>query len=122
MLSFVFYATNAILVGFLPVYLQYTGLSNGQVGFVLAAGPFATIVAQVFWGYLSDKFKTVKKIIKICIMGFFITSLLFFTVDSYYLTLLSVFILFFFAIPIGALTDSLSQRLAAEYGIVFGRI
>src|SRR5699024_3448043 len=121
-LSFMFYATNAILVGFLPVYLQYIDLNNSQIGLVLAVGPLATILAQVFWGYLSDKFKTVKKIIQVCIVGFLVASLFFFNIYSYYFILLSIFVLFFFAIPIGALTDSLSQRLAAKYGVVFGKI
>src|SRR5699024_6637225 len=63
-----------------------------------------------------------KKIIEVCIVGFLVASLFFLNIYSYYFILLSVFVLFFFAIPIGALTDSLSQRLAAKYGVVFGKI
>ncbi len=120
--SFGYWATNAIIVGFLPIYLQHKGLSNSHIGFVLAVGPLASIFAQPFWGYMSDKHKTVKRIIQICLFGFLGASVIFFNMGSYFLILLFAFILFFFAIPIGSLTDSLSQRMALKHGVSFGGI
>ena len=122
LLSFHFYATNAILIGFLPIYLQYKGLSGVRVGWVLAAGPLASILSQPFWGYMSDKHKTVQKILVICLVGFLISSILFFQMDNFYYILSASLLLFFFSTPIGALTDSLSQKVAQEIGISFGSI
>jgi len=45
----------------LPLYLKHKGLTGIEIGWVLAIGPFATIISQPFWGYVSDKYKTVKK-------------------------------------------------------------
>src|SRR5690625_6231051 len=59
-LLFSFYATNTIIVSFLPLYLQYKGLSGKEIGWVLAMGPLVSIFSQPFWGYMSDKYKTVK--------------------------------------------------------------
>lgn len=63
MLLFSFYATNAIIIGYLPFYLQYKGLNGTEIGWVLAIGPLASIFSQPFWGFMSDKYKTVKRII-----------------------------------------------------------
>lgn len=122
LLSFHFYATNAIIIGFLPLYLQSKGLSGIQIGWILAAGPLASIVSQPFWGYMSDKYKTVQKILLICMCGFLISSLLFFQMNSFSFILPLSVCLFFFSTPIGALTDSLSQRVAHQIGVTFGSI
>jgi len=122
MLSFGFYATNAIIVSFLPIYLQYMDLSKSRIGIVLAVGPFATIFAQSFWGYMSDKYQTVKRMIQICLLGFMIFSIIFFNMESYHYIIIFAFFLFFFAVPIGALTDSLSQRMSMKLDVSFGSI
>ncbi|MUK88471.1 MFS transporter [Ornithinibacillus sp. L9] len=122
MLLFSFHATNTIILSFLPLYLQYKGLSGTEIGYVLAIGPLATIFAQPFWGYLSDKYKTIKRILVICIIGLLIFSVLFFQMNTLFTILLMGAVFYFFVTPIGALGDSLAQRRASELGTSFGTI
>lgn len=122
MLLFCFHASNTIILSFLPLYLRYKGLEGTEIGYVLAIGPLATIFAQPFWGYLSDKYKTVKKILIICIFGLLIGSTIFFQMNTLPTILMMGAVFYFFTTPIGALGDSLAQRRADELQVSFGNI
>src|SRR5699024_3881359 len=104
-LLFSFHAMNTIMISFLPLYLQYKGLNGTEIGWVLAVGPLASIFSQPFWGYMSDKYKTIKNMLLILIFGLLISS-----------------VLFFFSTPIGSLSDSLAQRRADDLHVSFGTI
>ncbi|MEC5425640.1 MFS transporter [Virgibacillus sp. C22-A2] len=122
MLLFSFHATNTIILSYLPLYLKYKGLNGTEIGWVLAIGPLASIFAQPFWGYMSDKYKTVKTMIQICIIGLLVFSVIFFQMDTLIAILVMGAIFYFFVTPIGALGDSLAQRRADDLGVSFGAI
>src|SRR5690625_1489033 len=122
MLLFCFHATNTIILSYLPLYLEYKSLSATEIGWVLAVGPLASICAQPFWGYLRDKYKTVKVMIQICIVGLLISSFLFFQMNTLLAIILMGAVFYFFTSPIGALGDSLAQRRSEDLSISFGKI
>ena len=122
MLLFLFHGANMIIVSFLPLHLQLNGLTNSEVGLVMAIGPFIAIFSQPFWGFLSDKYQTVKKILVVCLVALIISSYCFLSVSSLTFLLITGSVFFFFSSPIGALGDSLSQRRAEQLGISFGSI
>lgn len=105
MLLFSFHATNTIIISYLPLYLKHKELDGTEIGWVLAVGPLASIFAQPFWGYMSDKFKTVKYILLICIIGLLISSVLFFQMNGLLAIMLAGAVFYFFTTPIGALGD-----------------
>ncbi|GAA0598860.1 major facilitator superfamily domain-containing protein 6 [Virgibacillus siamensis] len=122
MLLFSFHATNTIILSFLPLYLRYKGLNGTEIGWVLAVGPLASIFSQPFWGYMSDKYKTVKRMLIICIIGLLISSVLFFQMNGLLAIILMGAVFYFFTSPIGALGDSLAQRRADDLQVSFGTI
>ncbi|WP_407272570.1 MFS transporter [Radiobacillus sp. PE A8.2] len=122
MLLFNFHAANTIIVSFLPLFLQYKGLEGTEIGWVLAIGPFAAIFSQPLWGYMSDKYQTVKWALFTSLMGLIIVSTIFFQMDSLLMFLVVGAIFFFFSSPVGALGDSLAQRRAHDLNISFGGI
>ncbi|WP_077296570.1 MFS transporter [Virgibacillus pantothenticus] len=122
MLLFAFHATNTIILSYLPLYLKYKGLDGTEIGYVLAVGPMASIIAQPFWGYMSDKFKTVKRVIQVCLIGLLVMSVVFFQMDTLLPILTVGAIFYFFVTPIGALGDSLAQRRSHDLGVSFGTI
>lgn len=117
-----YHASNTILISFLPLFLQYRGLSGSQIGWVLAVESLAAIIAQPFWGFLSDKYKTIKKILFICLIGLLIFGFTFFHMSSLHTILIFGAMFYFFASPIGGLNDSLAQRRAMQLGVTFGSI
>lgn len=122
MLLFCFHATNTIILSYLPIYLRFKGLDGTEIGWVLAIGPFAAIFSQPFWGYISDKFKTVKGTLVICVIGLLLSSTLFFQMETLIAIILTGAVFYFFTSPIGALGDSLAQRRADDLHVNFGSI
>jgi MFS transporter, PPP family, 3-phenylpropionic acid transporter len=122
MLLFSFHAANTIILSFLPLYLAYKGLNGTEIGWVLAIGPLASIFAQPFWGYMSDKYKSVKKSLLYCVIGLLIFSTLFFQMNGLIPIMFMGALFYFFTSPIGGLGDSLAQRRANDIGISFGTI
>ena len=121
-LLFSFYATNTIIVSYLPLYLKYKGLNGTEIGWVLAIGPLASIFSQPFWGFMSDKYKTVKRIILLCTLMLLITGMVFFQMNGLVAFLITGAIFFFFVTPIEPLSDSMAQRRANEVDVSFGAI
>ncbi|GGH84430.1 PPP family 3-phenylpropionic acid transporter [Pullulanibacillus pueri] len=122
MLLFCFHSANTIIVSFLPIYLKYKGLDGEQIGLLLAVGPFAALISQPIWGYLSDKYHSVKRSLLICLIGLLISSCLFFNMNTFVTLILFAVAFYFFTSPISGLGDSLSQRKSAELNISFGSI
>ncbi|GAA0463812.1 MFS transporter [Alkalibacillus silvisoli] len=119
---FAFFATNTIILSYIPIYLADLGLSGTEIGWVLAIGPLAALISEPFWGYMSDKYKTVKRILVFLLMALLLVSIVFFNVYSLSFLLTFAFLLYFFSAPIGAFGDSLAQRRADQLSISFGTI
>ncbi|WP_088105287.1 MFS transporter [Halalkalibacter urbisdiaboli] len=119
---FFVYSAMTIVNSYIPVFFREEGLSGSQVGMLMAVGPFATIIAQPIWGYMSDKYKTIKRMILLTLLGVLTTGFVFIFMDSFNGYLVMMFVLFLFLSSSTALGDSLSQRTASDKKISFGRI
>lgn len=117
-----FNSTITIITSFLPVYFQFKGFSGDQIGWLLAIGPFSALVAQPLAGYLSDKWKTVKRVITFSLVFLTLTSVVMFQVNSFMLLLIVSYFFFFFISPIGALGDSLALKTSNTLKVPFGSI
>lgn len=122
MLLFSFYGANTMVVSFLPLLLTYRGLSGQEIGWVLAIGPAISIIAQPFWGFISDKFQTVRNVLIITLIGLLISGFIYFQAQTLLLILGFSIIFYFFQSSIAPLADSLAQRRAEEFGVPFGSI
>lgn len=122
LLLFCYNAAIALIVSYLPLFLEYKGLNAAEIGWVLAVGPLTAIFSQPFWGYLSDKYKTVRRILLFCISLLLISSMIFFQMTSIISLLITASIFYFFSSPIDALSDSMAQRRAIDLGVSFGSI
>ncbi|MCD8509511.1 MAG: MFS transporter [Bacillus sp. (in: Bacteria)] len=119
---FFFHASMTIMVSYLPVYLQAMDFTGSQIGFLLAVGPAAAIIAQPFWGFMSDKWKTVKKILLVCISGALAIGFLVFQIAEYIVLIPMMYIFFSFLAPAGGLGDSLAQKVSVKHSVSFGSI
>ncbi|SDZ68099.1 MFS transporter, PPP family, 3-phenylpropionic acid transporter/hypothetical protein [Evansella caseinilytica] len=119
---FFFHASMTVLVSYLPVYLQSLGLSGSQIGTLLAVGPAAAIIAQPFWGFMSDKWKTVKRVLLLCLSGALAVGFILFQLTEYLLLIPLMFLFYSFTSPAGGLGDSLAQKVSVQKGVSFGSI
>ena len=119
---FFFHSSMTILISYLPVYFKSLELTGSQIGVLLAVGPAASIIAQPFWGFMSDKWKTVKRVLLICLSGALATGFLVFQVAEYILLIPLLYFFFSFMAPAGGLGDSLAQKVSVAKGVSFGSI
>lgn len=63
------FASIAPIVGYLNLYLQQRGLSDGQIGTVTAIVALFSIISPPLWGYLSDRWGNYKLPLAVASLG-----------------------------------------------------
>jgi PPP family 3-phenylpropionic acid transporter len=119
-LYFGYYAQQAILLPYLPLYFLGKEFDSVQIGILLTAGTFVAVFIQPVWGYISDRFQTVKALIVILWCGTIITSVGLFTANGFSATLIFVVVLYIFLIPSAPLLDSIAIKAAESTGANYG--
>ncbi len=120
--NFLYFALLAMFIPFLPVYLDEQGLDPAQIGFIIGTGGFVTIIAQPLWGMISDRTKTIRKVLLILLLCSAVTGYFLFDSSSFVMLVLFAMLLYFFLMPIDPLTESLNFRIAEASGISYGSI
>ena len=111
-----------MFVSFLPVYFDSQGLSPSQIGFIIGTGGIITIIAQPLWGMISDRTKTIRKVLMILIIFASITGYLLYNTTSYTMLIVFAMLTYFFLMPIDPLTESMNFRISESAGINYGSI
>ena len=78
-MEFIGYGTSIAALGYLTVFLQEVGLDAAQIGMVTAINSVVGMVASPFWGIVSDKIRSMRKTLLICmsvamVLWFFIPA------------------------------------------------
>ncbi|HEX7063729.1 MAG TPA: MFS transporter, partial [Bacillales bacterium] len=120
--QFFFHSAATIIISFLPLYFKNEGLTGTEIGWLLAIGPFVSLLVQPVSGYMSDKYQTVKRVLIVCLIGLILSSTVLFQMNSFAAFMLACAVFFCFMSPIGALGDSLAQKTADQKKIPFGSI
>ncbi len=119
---FFFHSAMTIIISYMPVYFQSLGLTGSEIGFLLAVGPFAAILAQPVWGFMSDRWRTVKLVLLLCLCGAIVIGFAVFQMKEFIWLIPLLYIFFTFMSPAGALGDSLAQKISYQKGVSFGSI
>ncbi|GGI45463.1 putative transporter YwbF [Paenibacillus marchantiophytorum] len=120
--NFFYYASSAILLPYLPLYLQNKGYSAGEIGMLMMIGPFISIFAQPFWGYVSDRFNSVKNIVFLLWVLSLLGSIGLFLTNGFALTLGFILLLYFFLLPSIPLIDNLVVKSTMSRGKSYGSV
>jgi len=107
--NFVVYGAIAVYSTFFALYLKELGVSNVQIGLLVAGGPLIGLVANPLWAYFADRIRNNKRILIICLLGNFVCMQFVFLLDSY-IWIYSI-MLFFFAFQTPLFTQSNSLIL-----------
>lgn len=119
-LYFGYYAQQAILLPYLPLYFLGKDFDSLQIGILITAGTFVAVFIQPVWGYISDRFQTVKALIVILWCGTIVTSVGLFAAKGFSATLIFVVVLYIFLIPSAPLLDSIAIKAAESTGASYG--
>ncbi|AZS15755.1 MFS transporter [Paenibacillus lutimineralis] len=120
--NFLFFALLSMFIPFLPLYFSDRGLSETQIGTIIGIGGFITLIAQPLWGMISDRLRTIRKVLLLLVICCTVTGYSLYSTDNYPLILLFVMLTYFFLMPIDPLTESLNFRVAESEGISYGSL
>ncbi|MCK1992062.1 MFS transporter [Peribacillus muralis] len=120
--NFLYFGLLAIFIPFLPVYLADQGLRPAQIGFIIGTGGFVTLITQPLWGMISDKTRTIRKVLLMLIFCSSVIGYFLYDSSSYLQLILFAMLLYFFLMPIDPLTESLNFTIAEKSGISYGSI
>ncbi|MDM5221437.1 MFS transporter [Peribacillus sp. NJ11] len=120
--NFLYFGLLAIFIPFLPVYLADQGLRPAQIGFIIGTGGFVTLITQPLWGMISDKTRTIRKVLLLLIFFSSVIGYFLYDSSSYIQLILFAMLLYFFLMPIDPLTESLNFTIAEKSGISYGSI
>jgi MFS transporter, PPP family, 3-phenylpropionic acid transporter len=119
---FTMFSTFSVMVFFLPLYLTHQGMNSAQIGTVIGWGAFISMIAQPFWGVVSDRMKTIKLVLIVIIVGSLLLSTGMFAAETVMLIgLLYVAFMFFYGAA-ASISETLCVALAAERGLEFGKL
>ena len=105
--TFFIYGTMVIFTSFFQLYLQDIGMSQSQIGALMAIGPFISLFANPFWGYYSDRLQNTRLILLIMMIGTLLLVQMVFHVHNYTLIYIVMACFFFFQTPMFAQTSTL---------------
>jgi MFS transporter, PPP family, 3-phenylpropionic acid transporter len=120
--NYFYFSLLSLFISFLPVYLSARGMSASQIGAITGGGALIGIFAQPFWGYQSDKHRTVRKILLLMLVLSVGIGTALFTATSPTVLFLLAALLYFFYLPADPLTESLNFRLSEKLGSTFGAV
>ncbi|MDD4835196.1 MAG: MFS transporter [Lutispora sp.] len=122
-LFFAVYWVFACYTPFLLLYLQDRGLSYIQIGSIFALNSAINVIFQPLWGYLTDKYISIKKALYISTIISAITIFLFIPVNKYFGVVFATICFVIFQSGILPLMDSLCYKVSHKYNnIKYGKI
>lgn len=121
-LHFIHNGGKAVTLPFLPLFLIYKGFSSVEIGMIMGVAPVISIVAQPLVGFLSDKYKTIKKILIILYCIVIATSFGVFFPDKFIIVFISIVLMHFAMSPGSPLIDSMTLHSLKDNKSDYGKI
>ncbi|MGP4041729.1 MFS transporter [Gracilibacillus sp. D59] len=114
---------KGLILPFLPLFLSFRGFSSVEIGTILGIAPMVSIVAQPFFGYISDKYKTIKGLLLFLYFAVIAISFSIFFSTSFLIVFISFVAFHFVMSPAGPLLDSMAiKSLGSKKRDQYGKI
>ena len=120
--NFFYFAMFALFLSFLPVYAAKIGVSGTQIGLVLGMGSLISIVSQPLWGIVSDKAKTIKKVLLLLLLASLLAGTLLYRADGVWSLLALVALMNVFFLPTDPLAESLNFQTSLRERVGYGSV
>ncbi|WP_445492540.1 MFS transporter [Niallia sp. 03133] len=120
--NFFFWASNCIILSYLPLYFHENGLNTKEIGFVLAIGPLVSIFAQPFWGIVADRINSIRRTILLLASCSTVLCIGVFMANGFYSIFFLMALLMFFFTSIMPLNDSMNVKLSVYHKVSYSTI
>lgn len=121
-LHFIHTGGKAVTLPFLPLFLYYRGFDSVEIGMIMGVAPMVSIVAQPIAGYISDKYKTIKKLLIILNFIVIATGIGVFFPEQFTIVFASVILMHFAMSPGTPLIDSMTLHSLKDNKSDYGKI
>lgn len=112
-LQFVNYATMVLLISYFPLYFESIGFTKLQIGAIYSVGPFLSIAANLAVGVLSDRTKSLRRILSLLYLVQIVALALLLPQKEFGIMAGIMAMFYLFQTPINSMLDSVSL-LAAD--------
>ncbi|MBP2001304.1 PPP family 3-phenylpropionic acid transporter [Paenibacillus shirakamiensis] len=114
--TFTIYGTSVLVGSYFPLFYRYLGFSTTQIGYLYAIGPLISLFSNLLWSMISDRYRTIKRILLILLVGQLVLTLALSFSVSFASMMVVITIFYFFFYPIYPLADTLAISTALQYG------
>lgn len=118
--NFFLYGAIAVFASFFPLYLQDAGMNKLTIGTLMAIGPFVSLIANPFWGYLGDRLENTRRMLILMLAGTLVLAQFVFHVQSYAMIYVAMIAFFFFQSPMFAQSNTMILGYIDGSGRKFG--
>jgi len=117
-----YWCTIATFSGFMVAYVQSKGMPPKLIGLMLTVYMFSAFLGQIFWGRLSDKIKSNKKIFVITNCLMLILHIIVFYMPSFTLIIITYGLLGFIEPPVASNLDAWIMKTYYKNTEIYGSI
>jgi MFS transporter, PPP family, 3-phenylpropionic acid transporter len=118
--TFFMYGTYGLFTPFLPLYFQETGFTPLQIGLLLSVGPVMAVLANPFWGFVSDRLQNMKLIMIILLTGNLVTSQIVFEFRWFVAVFGSILAYYFFQSALSSMNNTMIFQSIESTNYKFG--
>jgi MFS transporter, PPP family, 3-phenylpropionic acid transporter len=120
--NFFYFSLFSLFLSFLPVYGAKAGFSATHLGFILGLGSLISIFSQPLWGMVSDRYRTIRKLLLLLIAASVIVGAGVYRSEQLWAFTLLVALMNVFFLPTDPLVESLNFQTAQRQGISYGSV
>lgn len=113
--TFTVFGTSVLVASYFPLYYAQLGFTNSQIGLLYALGPMISLFANLLWSLTSDRYRTIKKILILLLIGQIIMTVVLSLSSTFSVIMISITIFYFFFYPVFPLTDTIAISTAKQY-------
>ncbi len=118
----IYFASNGILLPFLPAYLKGLSLTGGQVGALLALSPLMSLLSPPIFGHWADRTGRADRILTLISAGAFVGFLPLLVTRSFVAVAAALVTYAFFASSMTSLLDTLALNRVSLVGGSYSRL
>lgn len=120
--NFLFFSMFALFISFLPVYADGIGISGTHIGIVLSMGSLISIVSQPLWGMISDRARTIRKVLLFLLACSIAAGALMYSSTELWTLALFVALMNVFYLPTDPLVESLNFQTTQRENVSYGSV
>jgi MFS transporter, PPP family, 3-phenylpropionic acid transporter len=105
--TFFLYGSTGLFMPFLPLYFEHMGFNPIQIGLLVSIGPVMAIIANPFWGHISDRMQNMKLILIVLLAGNLLTSQIVFHFRLFGAVFASILAYYFFQSALSSMNNTM---------------